>query len=436
MKLDIVSILTSALNITILVLMLMMIIEYVNVKTRGAWSGFLEKHPSLQIFIAALMGLIPGCLGAFAVVSLYTHRMVTIGAIVATFIATFGDEAFFMMSLMPITTLWMSLILFIIAVFTGFVVDFFAKNKHPYIKKDLTFEVHKEHECKHVHLSEVVSPKSVSWKRVVLILVAFFYVVGQLTGVLGHSHDGFVDQNNHPQTEVHQHQHTEEYNHEAVLAENTHVRSGDLDSMSEAIHQHSEDCDHDADLAEEIHVHTEDIDSNSEAIHEHSDEHMHDHGHGPNAETIMFVLAAMILLFILFKVNSHFVEEHLWNHVIKKHFLKVFLWTFGALLLIGVLFLFIDVQAWVDSHQYALLYLLFIALIIGIIPESGPHYVIILLFLNGVVPFSILLANSIVQDGHGGLPLLAETKRGFLLVKAINVFVGLIVGLAGFFMGW
>lgn len=405
MKLDIVSILTSALNITILVLMLMMIIEYVNVKTRGAWSGFLEKHPSLQIFIAALMGLIPGCLGAFAVVSLYTHRMVTIGAIVATFIATFGDEAFFMMSLMPITTLWMSLILFIIAVFTGFVVDFFAKNKHPYIKKDLTFEVHKEHECKHVHLSEVVSPKSVSWKRVVLILVASFYVVGQLTGVLGHSHDGFVDQNHHPQTEVHHHEHTDECNHEANLTDHTHT-------------------------------HSEDIDSHSEVIHEHSDEHLHEHGHGPNAETIMFVLAALILLFILFRVNSHFVEEHLWNHVIKKHFLKVFLWTFGALLLIGILFLFIDVQAWVDSHQYALLYLLFIALIIGIIPESGPHYVIILLFLNGVVPFSILLANSIVQDGHGGLPLLAETKRGFLLVKAINVFVGLIVGLAGFFMGW
>lgn len=405
MKLDIVTILTSAVNITILVLMLMMIIEYVNVKTRGAWSGFLEKHPSFQIFIAALMGLIPGCLGAFAVVSLYTHRMVTIGAIVAAFIATFGDEAFFMMSLMPVTTLWMSLILLIIAVFTGFVVDFFAKNKYPYIKKDITFEVHKAPECDHVLLSEVVSPKSVSWKRVVLMLIAFFYIVGQLTGVLGHSHDGFIDNNKHPQTEVHLHEHTDDSNHEAVLADDTHAYS-------------------------------EDLDSTSEVIHENSDEHMHEHGHGPNAETIMFVLAALILLFILFRVNSHFVDEHLWNHVIKKHFLKVFLWTFGALLLIGILFLFIDVQAWVDSHQYALLYLLFIALIIGIIPESGPHYVIILLFLNGVVPFSILLANSIVQDGHGGLPLLAETKRGFLLVKVINVFVGLLVGLAGFFMGW
>ena len=79
---------------------------------------------------------------------------------------------------------------------------------------------------------------------------------------------------------------------------------------------------------------------------------------------------------------------------------------------------------------------MFIALLIGIIPESGPHYVIILLFMNGLVPFSVLLANSIVQDGHGALPLLAESKRDFFLIKGINFTVGLIVGLLGFFTGW
>ncbi len=50
--------------------------------------------------------------------------------------------------------------------------------------------------------------------------------------------------------------------------------------------------------------------------------------------------------------------------------------------------------------------------------------------------FSILLASSIVQDGHGMLPLLAESKKGFLTVKAINMVLGAIVGIIGLLLGF
>ena len=50
------------------------------------------------------------------------------------------------------------------------------------------------------------------------------------------------------------------------------------------------------------------------------------------------------------------------------------------------------------------------------------------LFANGALPLSVLLANSIVQDGHGALPLLAESRRAFLIVKAINLAAGFLVG--------
>jgi len=76
-----------------------------------------------------------------------------------------------------------------------------------------------------------------------------------------------------------------------------------------------------------------------------------------------------------------------------------------------------------------------VALLVGLIPESGPHMVFISLFMAGTIPFSILLANSIVQDGHGGLPLLAESKRSFLYMKIINIIVGLIVGIIGIYFG-
>ena len=47
-----------------------------------------------------------------------------------------------------------------------------------------------------------------------------------------------------------------------------------------------------------------------------------------------------------------------------------------------------------------------------------------------------IIANSIVQDGHGALPLLAESKRSFILVKLANVIVGFIIGYLGMQIGF
>jgi hypothetical protein len=52
------------------------------------------------------------------------------------------------------------------------------------------------------------------------------------------------------------------------------------------------------------------------------------------------------------------------------------------------------------------------------------------------VPFSVLLASTIVQDGHGMLPLLADSRLDFFRIKAINFGVGLLLGLAGYLTGW
>jgi hypothetical protein len=83
-----------------------------------------------------------------------------------------------------------------------------------------------------------------------------------------------------------------------------------------------------------------------------------------------------------------------------------------------------------------MLYLLIIAVLVGIIPESGPHFIFITLFAQGAIPFSVLLASSISQDGHGMLPLLAESKRGFLGVKFVNIIYALIVGLIAYAIGY
>ncbi len=81
-------------------------------------------------------------------------------------------------------------------------------------------------------------------------------------------------------------------------------------------------------------------------------------------------------------------------------------------------------------------FVLIIAVLIGIIPESGPHLIFVTLFASGTIPFGILLASSIALDGHGALPLLAVSNRGFITLKVINIIVGFGIGLAAILFGF
>ena len=80
--------------------------------------------------------------------------------------------------------------------------------------------------------------------------------------------------------------------------------------------------------------------------------------------------------------------------------------------------------------------ILLVACLIGLIPESGPHLLFLTLFVENIIPFSTFLASSIVQDGHGMLPLLAKSRRDFLKVKAINLLVGFLTGFIGYASRW
>ena len=142
---------------------------------------------------------------------------------------------------------------------------------------------------------------------------------------------------------------------------------------------------------------------------------------------ILFAGLSIIMLFVLLLGSDHFVEEHLWNHIVKKHLPTIFAWTFGVLLVLGVGLQYVQIDRWVSDNT-ALMILL--ATLIGIIPESGPHLIFVTLFATGVVPFPVLLASSISQDGHASIPLLAESRKSFLWAKIINCAVALAAGYA------
>ena len=349
--------LKQSLMITLFVLSMMLIIEYLNVLTKGLWSKNLKSSPAKQIFLAAILGLIPGCLGAYTAVSLYVHNIISTGALVTAMIATSGDEAFFMFSVIPKTAVIIHIALFVIAIAAGFIVNAFVKKKVTDAPQK-HFNIHDdEADCicfdKNILVPQLINISKPRLFSALITLITMSFIAFDL------------------------------FHHD-------HQASSLLSGLLYESHEH------------------------------------------PVWISITFLIVLGVSLFIILTVGDHFIHEHVINHIIKKHFIRIFLWTFLTLLLIYVLDQFIDLESIISNNLYIVL---IIAVLVGIVPESGPHLLFIILFASGNLPFSILLANSIVQDGHGSLPLIAETRKGFILVKLINIVVGFIIGLTGLLLG-
>lgn len=357
---NIFSIFWQSITITLFVLSMMLIIEFINVFSKGKWTEKLRKKPVMQIVIGALLGIIPGCLGAYTAVSLFVHNIIGKGALVATMIATSGDEAFFMFSIIPKTAILITVILFIVALIAGFIVNYFTKSKDEFPIKH--FEIHDEANERFRFSIEEISKqiKQITILRLVLILALVASIV-------------------------------------LIAIDFSHFME-DFGNMGHGHESHA------------------------------SHEHLH-----PEWISVTFLIVLGASLIITFLVSDHFLNAHLWNHILKKHFIRIFTWTFLTLLAIHFASQYFNIETLIGSN---LLVVLIIAVLVGIIPESGPHLVFIILFASGNLPLSILLASSIVQDGHGSLPLLAESQKNFFIIKAINVLVGLLIGLIGLAAGF
>ena len=129
---------------------------------------------------------------------------------------------------------------------------------------------------------------------------------------------------------------------------------------------------------------------------------------------------------------KHFIFDHIWEHIIKKHIWKVAIWTFAALLVVELSLNYLDLNSITTKYKLAFL---FIAALVGLIPESGPHIIFVKLFADGMIPFSVLLTSSIVQDGHGMLPMLSYSIKDTIKIKLFNFAFGIIIGLILFSFG-
>lgn len=393
-----IDILRNSILITGLVVVMMMMIESLNIESKGMIFKGLRKTKIGQVVIAALLGSIPGCMGGFATVSLYTHRMFSFGALVAMMIASSGDEAFIMLAMIPKQALMLFVILFVIAVVVGILVDLIGKKHNFKIQSECSdgYVVHDTHsESQHDDDLDIDSnkagnagpePRHFGWKRIIMLIGVAVFIVALAGGQLGHDHS------------AHSHSHcTETHSH---CTEN---------------HTH---CDENHTHCDEAHSHC------TEAGHQaHTSFNLLDE----QWMNVLFAGLSVLVLLVLIFASDHFVDEHLWHHIVRKHLPVIFTWTFGVLLVLGIALQYVDIDHWISSNT-ALMILL--ATLIGIIPESGPHLIFVTLFATGVVPFPVLLASSISQDGHASIPLLAESRKSFLWAKIINCAVALAAGYA------
>ncbi len=120
----ILKILFETIKISFIVLVMMILVDIVNVWTRGKIGEFLKKGKQWRQYItASLIGATPGCVGAFTNVSMYIHGMISFGALVGAMAAVSGDEAFVMLAMFPKTALLLFGMLFVIGILVGYVSD-------------------------------------------------------------------------------------------------------------------------------------------------------------------------------------------------------------------------------------------------------------------------------------------------------------------------
>jgi hypothetical protein len=345
--------------ITFFVLSMIMVLEYLNVFSKGHVHGFMQRNKSLQILISAFLGIIPGCIGTYTAVSLYTHNVIGFGALIANLIATTGDEAFWMMSKMPDKALLIFVGLFALAVVSGYVANIFVSRHSNQCGQESHFVLHTTHDHhrhQSLHGNIIENLRHISTHRLILLVSIIVFIVLTLSGFLGEHH------------------------------------------------HHGE---------EEMEVDTGEEKFNF-------------------IVSIISMVLAAVTLFVIVRVPEHFLEDHIWHHVIGQHFWKILTWTSIALVLVFVIKEVCDIQTWVTQFSEGSVYVfcMVAAILIGLIPESGPHFVFITLYCSGVMPLGALIANCIVQDGHGAIPLFAESKKDFFVVKGIKVVLAVAIGAA------
>ena len=100
-------------------------------------SDFLKKTKKAHVVICSILGALPGCGGAIVVVTQYIQGRISFGSLVAVLTSTMGDAAFLLLSKEPSKGLLVFLIAGTTGIISGYIIDFFKKEKYFNTKETL-----------------------------------------------------------------------------------------------------------------------------------------------------------------------------------------------------------------------------------------------------------------------------------------------------------
>lgn len=327
--------LKEASAITAFASVMMLSVEYLDARTRGSIARSLKGSSGWkQCAIAAVLGMTPGCFGAFVVVALYSHRIVSVGAVVACMTATIGDETFIMLSLFPEITIVMIPCLAALGIVMGIATDRALKGQIEALgasKCDFR-ESHLPCNCEFLSIRNVLK---FDVRRETMLLGLIIIAVAVIVSWAGPDAWGW--------------------------------------------------------------------------------------------ERAVILLVIFFAFIIVASVSDQFLREHLWKHVAIGHAPRIFVWTLSAFVIVNLIADRIDLMHVTNTERWGTL---MASAGIGVIPMSGPHMTLATLFDEGKIGLAAVISNSIIQDGHGMIPMLACSKRTFVIVKAIKVGVGVAAGAA------
>ena len=95
-------------------------------------------------------------------------------------------------------------------------------------------------------------------------------------------------------------------------------------------------------------------------------------------------------------------------------------------------FLGLDLEVLAEA---AWIFLPLLAVLIGFIPGCGPQVLVTTLYLNGIIPFAALIANSISNDGDALFPAIALTPKMAVIATLYSGIPALIISYIFLFLG-
>ncbi len=373
----------------------LLLFGFINYKRQGKFVESLERNKPWQPVFGSLLGLSPGCGGAIFVMPLYLKNTVSFGTIVATLIATMGDSAFVIMSTHPKEYLLVSVISFIVAILTGYLVD--------KLKLDKGFKKRNE------KLDQELEPLIKQHEKLEEDLVATGIHSCKMQHVAhkeGDKVDVFFHHRGQEPPEPHRvHIFTHKYAYKIFWILTVF---GLILGIA---------------MLFQINVNT------NFGI--------------PNIGLIIGIGGTVFSLAYMFinkkglKNDSYIEEEHkifslketLVHSAEDTAFVNT--WVFIAYFVYEIFVYAVGgelvVKEWMTSTGIATV---FIGALIGLIPGCGPQIIFVSLYSKGMIPFAALLANAISQDGDALFPLLAIDGKSSLIATIITTIPALIVGVA------